>query len=210
MAFVIANSAVTAVAGQIPAGTHDQAKTSLETVVALREILITFDGIVNHSAPLLKGTLFEEVPYVVNGTIERESRFCKKWTAEEIEDIRASLQRLRVIAGQTAVEKHPIYSKAITTLEDRFLTSTELSTRWLHMCGSAFFEDVQKKEPAALMILLHWGVVFSHMSMWWAQSSAKRLVEQLTYILQPLNSTREWKEAVSWSRNWAGLAPTTP
>ena len=159
--------------------------------------------ILHHDPSWLIGTSFSRIHSFMQGDMPVEpTDFRRPWTLSEVDQIRTAIRRLKGLTGQVAVEKHPIYSKAIAMLDHNYTQSTQYSIGWLAECGPAFFEDVRREEPLALMVLMHWGVLLNSMeAIWWAQYSGARLVQHLSSILPHRGSGQEWASAILWCRN---------
>lgn len=202
-AFTALNMACSLVAGQLATDDRIQINTPWQSILTLYDGVIAMNEILQHNPSWLIGTSFSQIHSFMQGDMPVEpTDFRRPWTSSEVDQIRTAIRRLRGLTGQVAVEKHPIYSKAIAMLDHNYTQSTQYSVGWLAECGPAFFEDVRKEEPLALMILMHWGVLLNGMeAIWWAQYSGARLVQHLSSILPYRGSGQEWASAILWCRN---------
>lgn len=71
---------------------------------------------------------------------------------------------------------------------------------WLAGVDKEFVENVRRRQPLALLILMHWGVLLGELdkAWWWARDSGRALVSELLQVLQPANP--RWIDSLSWPR----------
>ncbi|KAF7715192.1 Sterol uptake control protein 2 [Penicillium ucsense] len=76
---------------------------------------------------------------------------------------------------------------------------------WLAAVDKEFVDTVRRRQPLALLILMHWGVLLGelHGRWWWAQGSGKSLVAELSQSLSDAGA--RWSEFVTWPRRRLGL-----
>ncbi|CAG8284397.1 unnamed protein product [Penicillium salamii] len=76
---------------------------------------------------------------------------------------------------------------------------------WLAMVDKEFVDNVRRRQPLALLILMHWGVLLGELDgqHWWARDSGRALVSELLTTLQPADA--QWAKAVAWPRNKMAL-----
>lgn len=110
-----------------------------------------------------------------------------------------------------AVCYHEANAAAIEKLEECFGWDTEdgrhVSLRWLATLEQRFVEAIAEREPVAMLITLHWAILLDRLSekKWWAKSSGKLLVTELSMALRPCKP--EWETAISWVHEQVGLPP---
>ena len=77
--------------------------------------------------------------------------------------------------------------------------------------GPDFTAAFSNSDPAALFILMHWGVLVHRLSgiLWWARSVGRDLVletsENLLLSQPQLAMLREWQDGIMWARRQVGL-----
>jgi hypothetical protein len=76
---------------------------------------------------------------------------------------------------------------------------------WLAAVDKEFVDNVRRRQPLALLILMHWGVLLGELDgrWWWAQNSGKSLVLELLRVLQPADA--QWTGFLSWPQRRMGL-----
>ncbi|OKO90348.1 Sterol uptake control protein 2 [Penicillium subrubescens] len=76
---------------------------------------------------------------------------------------------------------------------------------WLAAVDKEFVDNVRRRQPLALVILMHWGVLLGELDgrWWWAQNSGKSLVLELLRVLQPADA--QWTGFLSWPQRRMGL-----
>lgn len=78
---------------------------------------------------------------------------------------------------------------------------------WLAAVDKEFVDTVRRRQPLALLILMHWGVLLGELDgrWWWAQNSGKSLVLELLRISLPTDADARWTEVLSWPQRKIGL-----
>lgn len=76
---------------------------------------------------------------------------------------------------------------------------------WLAAVDKEFVDNVRRRQPLALLVLMHWGVLLGELDgqWWWARNSGRALVSELLHILQPGNA--RWSESLAWPQRKMGL-----
>ncbi|KIW65625.1 hypothetical protein PV04_07867 [Phialophora macrospora] len=96
-----------------------------------------------------------------------------------------SLQRLQDLNEAHRIEDEQLwttYKNAITELRLGFSFNRLRAMRWVISVGRAFVDQVQKGEPLALLISLHWAVLLCRLhEMWWAQYVGQHLLAELSH-----------------------------
>lgn len=114
--------------------------------------------------------------------------FGESSTAEDLvpsrEDI-LSLQRLQDLNEARRNEDEKIWStyrNAITELRLGFSFNRLRAMRWVLSVGRSFVDLVQKGEPLALLISMHWAVLLCRLhEMWWARYAGQHLLFELSH-----------------------------
>ncbi|KAI5919617.1 hypothetical protein F4810DRAFT_686272 [Camillea tinctor] len=118
---------------------------------------------------------------------------------------------------------HP-YTPALTFLtrcyaEDARGVFGGFSAAFPSACGAGFAAAIQRPDPLALLILMHWAVLLERMGgeYWWARDLGQRVVEGATGALVVSMGTEgeggggrgeweaDWVESVAWVRGRVGL-----
>ncbi|KAJ5928995.1 hypothetical protein N7466_007951 [Penicillium verhagenii] len=76
---------------------------------------------------------------------------------------------------------------------------------WLAAVDKEFVDNVRRRQPLALLILMHWGVLLGELDgqWWWARNSGRALVSEILLILQP--GSNQWADSLAWPRRKMGL-----
>jgi hypothetical protein len=102
-------------------------------------------------------------------------------------------------------------SKAIEKLEVCFGLRSEnklvVCFRWLATLDAGFVRRIGDQDPLALLITMHWAILLADIGRekWWARSSGKALVAEISRILLP--QKKEWLPIISLVHREVGLPP---
>ncbi|KAB8256320.1 hypothetical protein BDV32DRAFT_97268 [Aspergillus pseudonomiae] len=107
-------------------------------------------------------------------------------------------------------DQHSIIKDAISHLHRSFAryaheqdAASVLS--WLACVDKEFVHVVCRRQPLALLVLMHWGVLLAKLDgkTWWARNSGSALVSEILVALQAGDA--RWEEAVLWPKQKLGL-----
>ena len=129
-------------------------------------------------------------------------------------ETQAALERLDTLNDETLAtidpDQHQINKDAIIYLRHfstRLNTSVDAANvlAWLAMVDKEFVDNVRRRQPLALLILMHWGVLLGELDgqHWWARGSGRVLVRELLDALRP--GDPQWADAVAWPRKKMAL-----
>ncbi|KAJ5758324.1 uncharacterized protein N7511_007018 [Penicillium nucicola] len=129
-------------------------------------------------------------------------------------ETQAALERLGTLNDETLAsidpDQHQINKEAIFYLRHfstRVRTSVDAANvlAWLAMVDKEFVDNVRRRQPLALLILMHWGVLLGELDgqHWWARDSGRALVGELLDALHPADP--QWAEAVGWPQKKMAL-----
>ncbi|CAG8076549.1 unnamed protein product [Penicillium nalgiovense] len=129
-------------------------------------------------------------------------------------DTRAALDRLGTLNDETLAgiypDQHQVNKNAIVYMRHfstRVADSVDPANvlAWLAMIDKEFVDNVRRRQPLALLILMHWGVLLGELDgqHWWARDSGRALVSELLDTLHPEDI--EWANAVAWPQKKMGL-----
>ncbi|KAJ5138243.1 uncharacterized protein N7515_003091 [Penicillium bovifimosum] len=127
---------------------------------------------------------------------------------------RAALERLETLNDETLTSvdpaQHQVNKDAIIYLRHfsvRVNNSVDPANvlAWLAMLDKEFVENVRRRRPLALLILMHWGVLLGELDggHWWARGSGRVLISELLDALRPADM--QWVNAVAWPQKKMGL-----
>ncbi|PLB42189.1 Zn(II)2Cys6 transcription factor domain-containing protein [Aspergillus candidus] len=180
-----------------------ETKSSMtENIIVVSELLRGPSNIVRISRPWLKEKL------------DSKSGFWDIETSELDPETNTALDELtslgREMASTMSVEHQHIFQGAIDVLRNCFsrYSAAKDSTpvvAWLAEVDKEFFCTLRRREPLALLILMHWAVLLGELDgkMWWAKNSAPALVSE---ILEALRSSGiQWKGPWLWPKKRLGL-----
>ncbi|QQK46297.1 Aflatoxin biosynthesis regulatory protein [Penicillium digitatum] len=129
-------------------------------------------------------------------------------------DTRDALERLDALNDRTIAsigpDQHQVNKDAIVYLRHfsnkvaNFVDAANVLA-WLAMIDKEFVDNVRRRQPLALLILMHWGVLLGELDgqHWWARDSGRALVTELLDALHP--GDMEWANAVAWPQKKMGL-----
>ncbi|CAI7614678.1 unnamed protein product [Penicillium palitans] len=149
--------------------------------------------------------------------LELFSRRKNHWDPESVSldsDTRAALERLGTLNDETLASIDPIQHRVN---KDAILYLRHFSTRvadsvdpanvlaWLAMIDKEFVDNVRRRQPLALLILMHWAVLLGELDgqHWWARDSGRALISELLDVLHP--GDMEWANALAWPQKKMGL-----
>ncbi|XHG09588.1 hypothetical protein AWENTII_012636 [Aspergillus wentii] len=120
--------------------------------------------------------------------------------------LKPPIQYLQILDPTNA--KNNVYDRAIKILNYCFIND-DLAIPWLLIVGDEFMDELQNREPLALMIYMYWGVLLSRLDgVWWAKLAGRKLVGELSVSILSGNIPgcgKEWKEAGIWAKREVGL-----
>jgi hypothetical protein len=130
------------------------------------------------------------------------------------EGTRAALERLDSLNDETLAsvdtDQHQVNKDAIIYLRHfsmQVANSVDPANvlAWLAMIDKEFVENVRRRQPLALLILMHWGVLLGELDggHWWARGSGRVLVSELLDALRPADM--QSANAVAWPQKKMGL-----
>ena len=125
-----------------------------------------------------------------------------------------ALDRLVTVNHETLAafdaNQHRINQEVIAHLKQcftYFANSADPSNvlAWLAVVDKGFVDNVRRRQPLALLILMHWGVLLGELDgqRWWARNSGRALVSEIVQILRPENA--QWAGSISWPKRKMGL-----
>lgn len=129
-------------------------------------------------------------------------------------DTRAALERLGTLNDETLASidpiQHQVNKDAIVYLRHfsiRVADSVDPANvlAWLAMIDKEFVDNVRRRQPLALLILMHWGVLLGELDgqHWWARDSGRALISELLDALHP--GDMEWANTLAWPQRKMGL-----
>ncbi|KAJ5814531.1 hypothetical protein N7474_006308 [Penicillium riverlandense] len=203
---VLAQAVITIVIGiALPQLTADRNESQgmTENIVVVFELLQGVKNIFTIGKPWIKLNLF--------------TRGTGNWNGDPIElesAAQVAFERLASLNDETLEntdpEQHQINKKVIDSL--RYSVSMFNDTAspahvlaWLAAVNKDFLDNVRRRQPLPLLILMHWGVLLGELDgqRWWARNSGRALVSELLKVVSPINS--QWQDALTWPQHKMGL-----
>ncbi|KAJ5779865.1 hypothetical protein N7457_007585 [Penicillium paradoxum] len=149
--------------------------------------------------------------------LELFSRRRNYWDTGSInldDDTREALERLGMLNDKTLAssdpDQHQVNKDAIVYLRHFSMRAANCPDAanvlaWLAMIDKEFVDNVRRRQPLALLILMHWGVLLGELDgqHWWARGSGRVLVSELLNALYPEGV--QWAKAVAWPQKKMGL-----
>ncbi|KAJ5644432.1 hypothetical protein N7507_010443 [Penicillium longicatenatum] len=202
---VLAQSIITTVFGiALPRVTAARGESSnmTENIVVLFELLQGVKNIITIGQPWIKLNLYpHQKGFKSDGP-----------TLDSVTE--AALDRLAVLNDETLssidTDQYRINKDVIAHLHHCFTMYSidggpANALAWLAAVDKEFVDNVRRRQPLALLILMHWGVLLWELDgqWWWARNSGRALVSELLLILQPGNA--RWADSLAWPRQKMGL-----
>ncbi|KAJ5087081.1 hypothetical protein NUU61_008388 [Penicillium alfredii] len=203
---VLAQSIVTTVIGiALPrlTSTRGESPSITENIVVVFELLQGVKNIYQLGRSWIKLDFFS-----------RQMDFWKTDGADLDDETRAALDRLVTLNDETLAtidtDQHRINKDVLASLRHcyaRFINSPDPANvlAWLAAVDKEFVDNVARRQPLALLILMHWGVLLGELDghWWWARNSGRALISELLQALQP--GDLRWSNALSWPQRKMGL-----
>lgn len=147
-------------------------------------------------------------------TLYTHSQFFDNTVSELDPDTEEALDRLGAIndamLGPVNADEHRILKEALFLLRRcfcRYQKSKDVASvlAWLAAVDKDFAHALRRREPVALLALMHWAVLLGNLDgkYWWAQKSGTALVSELLVALRPGDS--RWEAARLWPKQKLGL-----
>lgn len=203
---VLAQSIVTTVIGiALPRVTaaRDESSNMTENIVVVFELLQGVKKILHIGGSWIKLNLFT-----------RQKSFRETDSTDLDRETKAALDKLAALNYETLAsidtDQYRINKDVISHLLHCFtLFSTSLDPAnvlaWLAAVDKEFVDNVRRRQPLALLILMHWGVLLGELDgkWWWARNSGRALISELSHILHP--GDIRWADSLAWPRRKMGL-----
>lgn len=204
---VLAQSIVTTVIGiALPRVTaaRDESSNMTENIVVVFELLQGVKKIIHIGRSWIKLNLFT-----------RQRDLGDDHDPTELDrETQAALDRLATLNDETLssidTDQYRINNDVIAHLRrcfSMFANSSDPTNvlAWLAAVDKEFVDNVRRRQPLALLILMHWGVLLGELDgkWWWARNSGRALVSELLRVLRP--GDMRWVESLSWSQRKMGL-----
>lgn len=203
---VLAQSIVTTVIGiALPrvTGTRDENPTMTENIVVVFELLQGVKKIIHIGRSWIKLNLFTRQKDAWDSSSPPLDR-----------DTQTALDRLTTLNDETLAsidaDQYRINKDVITRLLHCFTLFANSEDpanilAWLASVDKLFVDNVRRRQPLALLILMHWGVLLGELDgqRWWARNSGRALVSELLRALRP--GDPRWADALVWPQRKMGL-----
>lgn len=201
---VLAQSLVTTVFGiALPrlTGVRDESSNMIENIVTLFELLQGVKKIIHIGHSWIKLNLYSRQKEV-SGPSELDS------------ETTLALDRLVTLNDETLAsidtDQYRINQDVVAHLRhcfNLFANSQDPGNvlAWLAAVDKEFVDNVRRRQPLALLILMHWGVLLGELDgqRWWARNSGRALVSELLRVLYPVDA--RWADSLVWPRQKMGL-----
>ncbi|KAJ5648770.1 hypothetical protein N7490_005142 [Penicillium lividum] len=202
---VLAQSIITTVFGiALPRVTAVRGESSsmTENIIVLFELLQGVKNIITIGRPWIKLNLYpnqnglkSDGPSLDGGT-------------------QAALDRLAMLNDESLstinTDQHLINKEVISHLHHCFAMYSNArgpanTLAWLCAVDKEFVDNVRRRQPLALLVLMHWAVLLGELDgqWWWARNSGRALVSELLLIMQPGDD--RWADSLAWPQRTMGL-----
>lgn len=203
---MLAQSIVTTVIGiALPRVTaaRDESSNMTENIVVVFELLQGVKKILHIGGSWIKLNLFT-----------RQKSFRETDSPDLDRETKAALEKLTTLNYETLAsidtDQYRINKDVISHLLHCFtLFSVSLDPgnvlAWLAAVDKEFVDNVRRRQPLALLILMHWGVLLGELDgkWWWARNSGRALISELSHILHP--GDIRWADSLAWPQQKMGL-----
>lgn len=203
---VLAQSIVTTVIGiALPrvAAARDESPNMTENIVVVFELLQGVRKIIDIGRSWIKLTLFTR-----QKNLDESGRMALDY------ETGIALDRLATLNDETLAsidtDQYRINKDVIAHLRHCFTLFANTSDpanvlAWLAAVDKEFVDNVRRRQPLALLILMHWGVLLGELdgTWWWARNSGRALVSELLRALRPGNI--RFADTLSWPERKMGL-----
>lgn len=203
---VLAQSIITTIIGiALPRVTvaRDESSSMTENIVVVFELLQGVRKIIDIGRSWIKLTLFT-----------RQKDLGGSNTISLDYETGTALDRLARLNDETLAsidtDQYRINKDVIAHLRHCFTLFASSSDpanvlAWLAVVDKEFVDNVRRRQPLALLILMHWGVLLGELdgTWWWARNSGRSLVSELLYVLCP--GDMRWADSLSWAERKLGL-----
>jgi hypothetical protein len=203
---VLAQSIVTTVIGiALPRVTaaRDESSSMTENMVVVFELLQGVKKIIHIGGSWIKLNLFT-----------RQKSFWETDTTDLDRETKTALDRLATLNDETLAsidtDQYRINKDVIAHLLHCFTLFAKSSDpanvlAWLAAVDKEFVDNVRRRQPLALLILMHWGVLLGELDgkWWWARNSGRALISELSHILRP--GDMRWADSLAWPQQKMGL-----
>lgn len=203
---VLAQSIVTTVIGiALPrvTATRDEGSNMTDNIVVVFELLQGVRKIIAVGGSWIKLTLFT-----------RQKELADSGPTRLDFETGLALDRLAALNDETLAsidtDQYRINKNVITHLRHCFTLYANSSDpanvlAWLAAVDKEFVDNVRRRQPLALLILMHWGVLLGELdgTWWWARNSGRALVSELLRVLRP--GDMRWASTLSWPERKMGL-----
>ncbi|KAH6675187.1 hypothetical protein B0J14DRAFT_589155 [Halenospora varia] len=172
----------------------EQVKPTSETVLLLVEFMNGVSSIVG----LVRHWIEQGPLHRFFGVVEPKSTFIGEWAPA------ADLRHMLDTQISHGSRRQQTLENAIQGLETVFHRET-CAVLWIVKVDSDFRSELERGEPIAMMIFMHWGVLlYITDDMWWKKYSGSRLVQELSATLVGYGGDLE--RMSRWCRKQVGLS----
>ncbi|KAJ5083053.1 hypothetical protein N7532_012096 [Penicillium argentinense] len=203
---VLAQSIVTTVIGiALPrvTGARDESSNMTENIVTVFELLQGVKKIIHIGRSWIKLNLFS-----------RKKELWGSGPTELDQQTAMALDRLATLNDETLAsidtDQHRINKDVVAHLRQCFTLFRNSQDpanvlAWLAAVDKEFVDNVRRRQPLAMLILMHWGVLLGELDgqRWWARHSGRALVSELLRVLSPADT--RWADSLIWPRQKMGL-----
>lgn len=197
----------------------EASRNPLADLLGLRKLLEGMELVIQQSEVVLRNGVLKDfflpmfdpdavkprpvVPGVEEVALANGQRLCPQ--------ILESLHRLRndITKSTTHTKDHQTsLLQACTSLSDIISPLSTLShgpaITWPHKISPSIFSLLERSDPLACLLFLHYGVVLDIFSYWWfTRNAGRRLVRALGVYEKGIDG--EWREWVGWAKRTVGI-----
>ncbi|KAF5857392.1 hypothetical protein ETB97_005884 [Aspergillus alliaceus] len=184
-------------------GSRGESSSMTENIIFVFELLKGVAKIFNITRSWLENNLFAS----------KDGFFAKTTVPLDAgtEDALARLAYLNdTLLAKIEPKQHCIIKDAISLLRRsfaRYIHAPDAASvmSWLAVVDKEFVHVVHRRQPLALLVLMHWGVLLAELDgkTWWARNSGSALVSEI--LATPQTGDARWEEAVLWPKRKLGL-----
>ncbi|KAG9566893.1 hypothetical protein KCU71_g4183, partial [Aureobasidium melanogenum] len=146
-------------------------------------------------------TMLEPLKYGPMTPFFKPKTITWEYDAEIRRSFHARITALYDVVAGSPDEK--TYNETIALLLRLFYDSPFAVMAFSLLVGPDFFHLVCQREPLAVLIYIHCGVLFTNINEWWCDGLGKRIVNELSLPAEVLESNPKIASALMWAKKQA-------
>ncbi|PVH82496.1 hypothetical protein DL98DRAFT_570457 [Cadophora sp. DSE1049] len=195
---------------------EEASRNPLADLLGLRKLLEGMELVINQSEVVLRNGVLKDfflpvfdpeavkprpvVPGIEEVALLKGQKLCPH--------ILTSLTRLKSLITERTSKHQTSLLEACQSLSEIISPLSTLShgpaITWPHKISPSIFSLLERSDPLACLLFLHYGVVLDIFSYWWfTRNAGRRLVRALLVYAKEVDG--EWREWVEWAKRTVGV-----